>query len=579
MTGPATLNHMEHANDGRGIVLPAELNGWVERQRWYAGKGHRPVLRSIGFWTLPSAEAGVRIGCHLAVDTAGGQGTLYQIPLTERRSPVPGAAMDALISSAPGADDQPRYLYDAPHDPAYAAALLGFIFAGTGRADTAAAPAATSLGATTAAVSTGPGARPDTVAAHTTATGTTTVVAAPAVIAPTPTMRPVSSSAVTARAELLAPLGHGGTPRVTGSRVLTGEQSNTSIIIDVAESGGESGRPVICKVFRVVANGSNPDVSVQSALARAGSSFVPEPLGAVTGEWTDPATSTRFCGHLAFAQEFLPGVQDAWRVALRAAEAGEDFSDRARALGAATAAVHRDLAGAFPTLEVSPEVVRSVCAGMRERYRQAVREVPELAEHSAAISAVYDLAESAPSVWPRPQRIHGDYHLGQVLNVPGRGWVLIDFEGEPLRPLSERTQPDIPLKDVAGMLRSFDYVGATIARQRPDAEAAALDWVDRARTAFRLGYRGEAGLVAGEQAALLDAFEMDKAVYESVYETRNRPTWVSIPLRAVRRLAVRLIAQQAAPATATAPATASELADPGLPVPDLPSTRPDRDDA
>jgi len=469
---------MKHASAGSGIVLPDNLDSWVGEQRWYAGKGHHPELRSIGQWELPTEEPGVRIACHLVLDTASRHSTLYQVPVTERRAPLPDAAAGALIACVADSDGLPRYLYDAAHDPAYTAALLGFILAsGIVRADDRAGMAASGE----------------------TAPGTTT------------------------------PAGM----TVVASRVLRGEQSNTSIILDLVDAAGHAGRPVICKVFRVVANGQNPDVSVQSALARVGSRFVPEPVGAVWGEWREPSTTTRLGGHLVFAQEFLPGVEDAWRVALRAAAEGADFSAEARALGAATAAVHRDLARAFPTLDSTPEVVNQSCASMRERYRLAAREVPELAEHGAAIDAVFARAQAAP--WPRLQRIHGDYHLGQVLDVPGRGWVLIDFEGEPLRPLAERSLPDIPLRDVAGMLRSFSYVGATIARSEPVIQPA-IDWAMTARTAFLQGYHDECGATLTGLEPLLAAFELDKAIYESVYETRNRPSWLSIPLRAVRRL-------------------------------------------
>jgi maltokinase len=521
---------MKHASAGPAIDLPPELDSWVGRQRWFAGKGHSPVLRSIGQFSLPTTEVGVRIVCHLVIDTASRYSTLYQLPVTERVAPLAdargeyaagaaapdssGAAPSALIARTTGSDGHPRYLYDAPHDPAYAAALLDFILVGgTIRAPEPAAMAASG--------DTAPG---------------------------TP-----------------APAGMS----VVASRVLRGEQSNTSIIVDLVDAAGRPCRPMIFKVFRVVADGQNPDVSVQSALAALGSRFVPDPVGAVWGEWVSPLTAARLGGHLVFAQEFLPGVDDAWRVALRAAAAGDDFTAPARALGVATAAVHRDLARAFPTHDSTPEVVDQLCSGMRERYRLAAREVPELARHRDAVGNVFARAQAV--AWPRLQRIHGDYHLGQVLDVPGRGWVLIDFEGEPLRPLAERTLPDIPLRDVAGMLRSFSYVGATIARSDPAAEPAAQAWRRRAREAFLQGYHDLAGpplagaplaasplagparagaagagaaltgaaltsaALAG-QKALLAAFELDKAIYESVYESRNRPSWLPIPLRAVQRL-------------------------------------------
>jgi len=133
------------------------------------------------------------------------------------------------------------------------------------------------------------------------------------------------------------------------------------------------------------------------------------------------------------------------------------------------------------------------------------------------------------------QRIHGDYHLGQVLEVPDRGWVLVDFEGEPLRPLAERTLPDLALRDVAGMLRSFDYVAGSW-EQTHSGRSATL-WATRARTAFLEGYAEAAGRDPREDAVLLDALELDKALYEVVYEARNRPTWLSIPTAAIARIA------------------------------------------
>ncbi|WP_158253894.1 phosphotransferase [Cryobacterium sp. N22] len=480
---------MKHASAGTGIDLTPALDGWVGEQRWFAGKAHSPVLRSIGQWALPTDEAGVRIACHLVLDTASRFSTLYQLPVTERTEPLPDAS--ALIGQTRGTDGLPRYLYDAPHDPAYAAALLGFIATG---------------GSTSADDPAGVAARGELLRVHQASGG----------------------GLVDGPADL-------SRHTVTASRVLSGEQSNTSIILDIADEVGRPGRPVIVKVFRVIAAGSNPDVSVQSALAGAGSKFVPQPIGAVSGEWTTPLSPTRHSGHLVFAQEFLPGVEDAWRVALDAAATGTDFSAPAHALGVATAAVHRDLDRVFPTVASTPDVINQLCLTMRERYRLAAREVPELAAHREAIEAVFARAQAA--TWPHLQRIHGDYHLGQVLDVPGRGWVLIDFEGEPLRPLAERSLPDIPLRDVAGMLRSFDYVGATIAMRDPSAGPAAIEWATTARAAFLLGYHQEGSTALDGQEPLLAAFELDKAIYESIYESRNRPSWLPIPLRAVRRLA------------------------------------------
>ena len=310
------------------------------------------------------------------------------------------------------------------------------------------------------------------------------------------------------------------------SRVLSGEQSNTSIIY--ASSGS---RPVICKVFRQLNPGLNPDIELQSALAGAGCPYVPQSVGHIEASWSDPTDSTaHLSGSLAFAQEFLPDVEDAWRVAQRAAADDEQFSPAAHALGAATADVHLSLAQLFPTTPADGAARAAVVDAWQRRLAIAVAEVPGLAAHREAIAGVYERA--LETVWPALQRIHGDLHLGQVLQAPGRGWLLIDFEGEPMRPIDERRRPDSALRDVAGMLRSFDYVPGALA-QDGTAERL-LEWSAAARRAFLGGYEHRMGMPA--TGPLLDAFELDKAVYEAIYEARNRPGWLRIPLAAIDRL-------------------------------------------
>ncbi|MCU1474717.1 phosphotransferase [Amnibacterium sp.] len=326
----------------------------------------------------------------------------------------------------------------------------------------------------------------------------------------------------------------GPPPTVTGARVLSGEQSNTSVIVTTATPDGDPGPTVIVKVFRALHHGENPDVVLQSAIAGAGSGRVPATYGAVLGEWPDPGRADgRARGHLAVAQEFLADTEDAWRVALAAARGGVDFARPARDLGAATAEVHQVLAAALPTVPAGPEAKRALLAGMRARAEQAVRAVPSLAGSEDRIDAVLSAAEADD--WPPFQRIHGDYHLGQVLSVPDRGWVLLDFEGEPLRPMAERSEADTPLRDVAGMLRSFDYVAGTL--ELEDADPSGRAWADTARDAFLEGYAGRLGEPLEPRARLLAALELDKALYECVYEVRNRPAWLPIPERAVHRLA------------------------------------------
>ena len=444
---------------------------WVADQRWYASKGRRPELEIRGEWRLERGDGDVVV--HLVIDRAGSSPVLYQVPVTVRSAPVAGLE-DALIES-----DGTRFVYDGPRDPLFARALFELI------ADGGTSDAEGGLGG--------------------------------------------------ARAE-----GHRQPGAVIGAfaspRILSGEQSNTSIIVQTTAEDGSAGTPVIVKVFRALHHGENPDVTVQSALNAAGSTLVPPVIGNVTGEWDDRGEpSGRAFGHLAFAQEFLPGVEDAWRVALEAVAGDTDFTGPARELGLATAQVHSTLADVMPTEDATPEVVQRMIATMRRRLRIASSEVPVIAEDADAIDAVFQAAEQAP--WPRLQRIHGDYHLGQVLAVPGRGWVLLDFEGEPLRPMHERLLPDIALRDVAGMLRSFDYAAGAHEQASPGDSRAA--WALASRRAFLEGYTEEAGDAVTAHRAVLDAFELDKAIYEAIYEARNRPEWLSIPVTAVQRLVGR----------------------------------------
>lgn len=321
------------------------------------------------------------------------------------------------------------------------------------------------------------------------------------------------------------------------SRVHGGEQSNTSVIFD---RGGEA--PVVAKIFRLVHAGENPDVTLPSALTARGYRQVPRMLGSITGFWDDPHESSRtFSGHLAFAQEFVRDVVDGWELALRRSAEGDDFVAEAAALGEVTALIHEGLAEAMPVRPATLGDIVGFVAGWHQRLAVASSDVPALRELRPAIEAVYDRAQD--TAWPDLQRVHGDYHLGQVLMRASGEWVVVDFEGEPLRPLDERTRVDSPLRDVAGMLRSFDYVTGARLNTAADEDARAAvdrDWSRRVREAFLEAYVSESGANLDDYRALLDAFELDKAVYEAMYEARNRPAWLPIPMDAVRTLVAQV---------------------------------------
>ncbi len=461
----------------RTTMAPGKLEllaAWLPAQRWYAGKGRAPALRPLGGYRLDDPSGDVGIEVMVVADDSGPAPVAYQVPLTYRGAPLAGAD-GALVGTSEHGVLGTRYVYDAPHDPVFVAQLLALV---QGRAAAQAQRES-----------------------HT----------------PDPTVQghAVDDTVVTLRS----------------SSVLRGEQSNTSVICEVVDESGAAAEPVIVKLFRALHPGENPDVVVQTALSAAGSTQVPHTVGYVSGGWADPVGGERVEGHLAFAQRFLPGVEDAWRVALRAAGEGRDFTTEARELGEATAHIHLTLAQALGTTPATDEAKARLLDLVRARYATAVAEVPSLADDDAAIRAVLDRLGSTP--WPDLQRVHGDYHLGQVLRTPS-GWVAVDFEGEPLRPLHERTGPDLALRDVAGMLRSFDYAGGSV--ELSGARPSAREWVAACRDAFLDGYVAVSGLDVAAAAPVLRALELDKALYEVVYEVRNRPGWVGIPAGAVDRL-------------------------------------------
>jgi predicted trehalose synthase len=200
-----------------------------------------------------------------------------------------------------------------------------------------------------------------------------------------------------------------------------------------------------------------------------------------------------------------------------------------------TAEIHQSLAATLGREEASAEAHETLLRSMRGRYAAAVASVPELVSRASDVEAL--LGQVSVVAWPPLQRIHGDYHLGQVLDVPERGWVALDFEGEPLRPLAERVRPDLVHRDIAGMLRSFDYVAGSVRLSGESASDAGPGvWAADCRVAFLDGYGSVAGELDAGGRTLVRVLELDKALYEVTYEARNRPTWLPIPVEAVGRL-------------------------------------------
>ncbi|WP_440557995.1 maltokinase N-terminal cap-like domain-containing protein [Streptomyces sp. SCPE 10] len=309
--------------------------------------------------------------------------------------------------------------------------------------------------------------------------------------------------------------------RVAGCRPLGVEQSNTSVVAD---------ERYVLKVFRQLHTGTNPELELTRALRAAGNPHTAPLYGAVETELSDgPVT-------LAVVQGFLPGAADGWTRALAAVREGRDFAEQAYAMGGAVAAVHRDLAARLGSRPMDEEHRTELGEAFRTRLEQALAHVPELAPYAADLRAAYaDLADLPPG--PTVQRVHGDLHLGQLL-CTGARWTVIDFEGEPSCAMSLRAERHSPLRDVAGMLRSFDYAAA---------HGAAPDWARASREAFCRGYADTSGTDPHAQEALLRAYTLDKAVYETAYERRNRPDWLHIPLAAIARLTGRDPAPAPAP--------------------------------
>jgi maltokinase len=330
------------------------------------------------------------------------------------------------------------------------------------------------------------------------------------------------------------------------ARPLLVEQSNTSVVYD---------ERLILKFFRRVHPEPNLDVEVTRALGEVGFPHVVPQLEPLRRDGAD----------LAVIRQYLLGATDAWDLAhtslrvclsspLPDAETGGSFQPEATTLGDVTARLHLAMAEIYG---VEDGAAREWLEGFRAQLerlanhppanpgaaggpRIAPGDVVDVAGLAALFDTLTDVGDPGASI-----RAHGDLHLGQML-LADTGWYVIDFEGEPARPVAERMRPSSPLRDVAGMVRSFGYAARTALVERGrdiDAEIVAMadDWEARAVDAFWRGYTGVEGIEAllpeseADRRKLLRAFELDKAVYEVIYELGHRPDWVDVPASAIRR--------------------------------------------
>ena len=349
------------------------------------------------------------------------------------------------------------------------------------------------------------------------------------------------------------------------SRAIGAEQSNTSLVLD---------DEIIIKLFRRVDVGPNPDLELNRLLTNEGFEYVPPQVGEIIYE--GEIDSEEIGIDLAIAQRFVHGATDGWTEALghvhalfdsvhtedvpddiRAVteERSSEILDRIEQLGDVTAAMHvllarEDIDPDFVPEPLDPSDVKEAVEGVRRSVTDLIAAgVSELEELRVAIDERIDAATALGEEIGMKTRIHGDYHLGQVL-LTGREWLIIDFEGEPARPLEERRQKQTPLRDVAGMVRSFNYAALVPLFERTEPGSEERDrlqpwagaWEALARERFLAAYTRsayEGHYLLTDRDALgraVDLFVLEKALYEVGYERTHRPHWIGIPLHGIRRL-------------------------------------------
>jgi trehalose synthase-fused probable maltokinase len=314
------------------------------------------------------------------------------------------------------------------------------------------------------------------------------------------------------------------------------EQSNSSIVF---------GDHTVLKVFRRLEPGINPELELLQFLTRRGF----ENIAPLHGWYEYEGRS--FASTLGIAQRFLPDAVGGWELALEQIVADPDgFLAELGSLGTVTARLHNCLGSdaadpAFVPEEPSAESMSLLTATIDEDVERIFTRLPDDERVAPIAGRGQDVREqmtqrAQTGVGGRFIRTHGDYHLGQTLHRAGGGeWVILDFEGEPARPLFERRQKRSPLRDVAGMLRSFAYAASATEILR--GRSAPPDFERQARNVFLEHYFSTidpALLPGGESAiwALLSIFELEKAIYELQYELDNRPDWLPIPVAGIVRL-------------------------------------------
>jgi maltokinase len=329
---------------------------------------------------------------------------------------------------------------------------------------------------------------------------------------------------------LVEDLGELGAVRAMGS-----EQSNSSVVL---------GEELVLKVYRRLEAGVNPELELLRFLTERGFPSIAslEGWAAHVGQ---PLDAT-----LAILQHYVPVQDDGWTLALADLAAGSDdrFVSLVRRLGEVTGAMHSVLASessdpAFLPEEPSAEALALIVARIDEEIEQVFLSLPDdpLLEPIAGRGdelrdRLHAIGQSGPL--GRLIRHHGDYHLGQVLWTERDDWVVLDFEGEPARPLTERRHKRSPLRDVAGMLRSFSY--AASASSLEHGVDPPVGWEGQVRSEFLAGYLDEVDPAIVPSSGALERrlvlFELEKALYELRYELGHRPDWVRVPVAGIVQL-------------------------------------------